>query len=72
MADDVISKRKQALVSQFEAERTRALQRYEVQLKNLERRKEADLQAIERRSKTEIGRLDQAAAVANEGRARLN
>jgi hypothetical protein len=41
-------------------------------MKSLERRKEADLQAIERRSKTEMGRLDQAAAVVNEGRGRLN
>ena len=72
MADDLISKRKQAIVSRFEAERERAAQRYDVQLKGLERRKEADLQSIERRFETEMGRLDKVTQVAPEGSVRLN
>lgn len=72
MADDLITKRRQAIVSRFEAERERVAQRYEVQFKSLERRKESDLQAIDRRSEVEMGQLDKVAAVAGQGRARLN
>ncbi len=72
MADDLITKRRQAIVSRFEAERERVAQRYEVQFKSLERRKESDLQAIDRRSEIEMGQLDKVAAVAEQGRARLN
>ena len=43
MAEDLITKRKQALVSRFEAERERVAQRYDLQFKSLERRKEADM-----------------------------
>ena len=72
MADDLMNKRKQALLSRFEAERERVAQRYDVQLQSLQRRKDADLQAIERRSESEIARLEKIAVAGEEGRARLN
>ena len=72
MSDELLSRRKQDLLSRTEVERDRIVKRYDAQLQNVQRRRDAELEAVDRRSKAETERMVKTVEMAEKSRARLN